>query len=1142
MKKFYSLTLVAAGLLVASTGADAARHFGQPFGVKRAPKGLAAPGMAVQQTGRHPSAVRKVASQDPAERVIPVSPVSGIAAMAPQRVTSGGTDLYGLLNYSKTSGVYDGWYQFTPAGIQNIWRDPLMSASYGYDELLTSWIKDGNICGFANWYQYGTFWGQKYYEISIATGTVEEYEEKEDWDELFPGVFLSVAYDPEENVVYGYATDAIEEDDDAEKGLFMKTTAYPWGYEVVKEIPKKDFNTQCMSMCYNPVDKKIYGITLNNDLVTIDKATGDQTLVAKLSTRAINAITGMCFSTTENLFYWNPAFGDTASSIVTVNPANGAVNTVLEFPTGGEGFGLLAEIGSTVTGDSPLRPEVKSVDFQAGATTGTVTFTLPTKLTNGNTIEGTLDWTASLDGSRYSEGTGNPGADVVVTYSNLAVKEHTFGLKCSLDGETSAEITTSSYIGFDVPSAPTNVVLEKDNIHWSAVRTGVHGGVIDTENIEYEVFLNGESLGTTKRTSLYKEIGKGQPLQMYQASVIARTGNVTSAAGVSNKLVTGDPWNLPVDVVANAQSFELMKVINVDGEEGNTWEVDPNRDPEAFYSGQADEGRGDDWLILPAINFPDADRYYSLYLTCMRVARVYDDAYIEVCYGEFPDPSSMEGNVIIPNFMPQSRDYATYSNPTFKVPEAGRYYIGLHARTGKDMCGVMVHEIRIEDNNLDPASPAAVNDLAAEAAPNGKLEANVSFKMPSLTISGTALDANAQLTATVSGNTTATVTGKPGEAMTATVGTLQGDNTITVAVSLGDKKGDVARTEVYTGVVVPGLVQNMTAAPSADMMGMSFTWEAPKAYATTGGYVDPATVDYYLITFNGAGDIIAQLIGTGINEYTYRLPEGAPQDYYKVGIEARNAAGTSGRYMAVEAVMGTPYGLPMEDDFEDGDLKFQPWIQYGTGSNVEWFTYDINKIATEWKDMDGVALCGVGNEDAVDESTIGMPRFSTKDQNEVKLIVKAWTGEQSSETSFLCADYGMTDAEVIGTLPYTNSDAMDMWKTIEIQLPSAYMGKDWVQLYIKSNFGPDHNYTIIDEISVVGDHDGVIGVITGEGSIFGSKGCVVVRGFEGEAVEVFSIDGKRVAQAVADSETSIDLPSGIYVVKAGKRTAKISVR
>lgn len=1138
MKKFFTYPLVAGILALSAIGSYAATPFGLRGGMKVAPRGLSAPAMGFDTRQGHQSLAHR-AQSGPVEYVKEVvNPFTGVTRVV-ARATSTGTNLYGYLNYTKTYGRSQGWYRFTPDNIEMMWKDPLFTYDNGYGELQTSWVKDNKLCGFDNFFQYGYLWGQTYYEIDLATGEVTETIDDEDC--LYDGgIFLSTAYDPEENVVYGYASDEYEAEEST-TGLFQKTASYPFGYTVIKEIDKANFNTQCMAMCYNPIDKGLYGITLNLDLVKIDKATGNQTKIAHLNSSAGQFISGMTFSTVENKFYWNPAYGDTSSALVTIDPKTGAITDVMKFDEGGEGFGLLAELGSTVTADSPERPTIESVDFASGATTGTVTFKMPSFLTGGDAIEDPVKWYALLDGGAYSNGTAEAGSEVKVTYSNLASKEHTFGMYVEVNGEKSGEISTSTYVGFDMPSAPANVILEKDNIHWSAVRTGAHGGVIDTDNLEYEVFLNGESVGTTKRTVLRMEIGKGKPLQQYQASVVAKTGNQTSVAGVSNKLVAGDPWELPVDVVASQQTFELMTVINVDGEEGNTWEVDPNRDPEAFYSGQADDGRGDDWLILPAINFPDADKYYSFYITCMRVARVYDDAHLEVCYGEFPDPSSMEGNVIIPDFVPQSRDYATFSNPLFKVPEAGTYYIGLHASTGKDMCGVMVHEIRVEDNNVSPDSPAAVSDLTATAGANGKLEATVSFTMPTKTIGGSALDANAQLTAHVAGNTTADVTGKPGESVSAVVGTVQGDNTISVTVSFDGKSGDKATTEVYTGVNIPGLVKNMTAEPSADMMSLNLKWEAPDAY-TSGGYVDPATVDYYLVTTNAANDVVYSLIGTGITEYTYTLREGAAQDLYKVGIEARNAAGSSNRYMAVEVMLGTPYGLPMSDDFEEEQLMQQPWVVYGE-SNVDWFLYPINKIATEWKDMNGIALCGVGTEDAVDESTLALPRFSTKEQSEVKLVVKAWTGEQSSETSFLATDYGMTQAEVVGTLPYTNSDSMDMWKTIEISLPSAYMGKDWVQLAINSNFGPDHNYTIIDEITVKGDVVGVIGVISGEGSVFAGKGCVNITGYEGENLAIYSVDGKTVAsQKVVSNNTTVAVESGIYVVKVGTRTVKLVVR
>lgn len=1139
MNQKFTGTLAAALIAFTALGSYAAKPFGLPGKMKVAPRGTIASSIGLAKDANHKSFPKRVQSA-PMQQIIELNSPSSSNNKVRSYATAGGTNLYGYLNYTHDDEHSQGWYQFLSDDIKQIWSDPLFTYDNYYAELQTSWVRDGKLCGYDNLWLYGYFWGQTYYEIDLETGYVETSEDDEDciWD---GGVFMSVCYDPEEDVVYGYASDDYDSEEISD-GLFQKASDYPFGYEVIKEIKSSQFNTMCYAMAYNPIDKGIYGITLNNDLVKIDKETGDQLKIAHLNTKAGPYVTGLCFSTVENKWLWNPAYSDSSSAIVSIDPKTGAIETIMEFNPGGDSFGCLAEIGSNVTADSPMRPSIENVNFGDGATTGTITFSMPTSLTDGTPIEGELKWYAKVDNRSYSNGTAQPGQNIDVAYNSLSAGKHTFALYVVVDGVQSAEVSTSFYVGYDRPSQPQNVVLATDNVHWSAVKTGANGGEINGSELVYDVYIDGKLVTTTALTYYRTEVGKGEPYALHQASIVAKVGEMTSVAGYSNKLAAGDAWELPYDLVASADTYQLCKVFvnDRDTDDDTYWNVDPYRDASAFYAGQADSERGDDWLILPAINIPDKDRTYSLYVTAMRVANIYPDAHLEVCIGPFPEPTALN-QVILEDFVPQSRDYALYSNPMFKVPEAGTYYIGLHARTGIDNCGVMVHEVRVENNNLSPDSPSAVTNLKAVAGTSGALNATVSFNMPTTTIDGTTIPSTATLTANVTGTETVEVSGKPGEAVSTVVPTAQGDNTIRVVCVYEGKSGDSNTVDVYTGVSIPGYVKDMTVEIGEDMMSCTMKWSAPGPYSY--GYVDPATVDYYLVTFDASGNLVSKFIGTGINEYTYVMPEGTRQDLHKIGIQAKNVAGDAGVYMAFTAVMGTPYGLPMADDFEEEELMQAPWVQYDE-SNVEWFLYPIKNIATEWKDLPGIALCGVGNADADDESTIALPRFTTKDQAEVKVIVKSWTGEQAANTSLQVNTHGMTAPDNIGSLGYTNSDDLSMWKTQEFTLQSSYLEKPWVQLSINSKFSKNHNYAIIDEIQVKGNNDtGVIGVWNGYGSIFGGIGTVTVRGYEGKTGAIYSVDGKVVSSFRMDaSEKTLEVPAGIYIVLVGGKSVKLIVR
>ena len=61
-------------------------------------------------------------------------------------------------------------------------------------------------------------------------------------------------------------------------------------------------------------------------------------------------------------------------------------------------------------------------------------------------------------------------------------------------------------------------------------------------------------------------------------------------------------------------------------------------------------------------------------------------------------------------------------------------------------------------------------------------------------------------------------------------------------------------------------------------------------------------------------------------------------------------------------------------------------------------------------------------------------------------------------------------------------------------------------------------------------------------AIVADKGAIVIRGFAGEKVVVTTADGKVVAAGVAKDMNRVEVAAGVYIVKAGKRSAKLIVR
>ena len=78
-------------------------------------------------------------------------------------------------------------------------------------------------------------------------------------------------------------------------------------------------------------------------------------------------------------------------------------------------------------------------------------------------------------------------------------------------------------------------------------------------------------------------------------------------------------------------------------------------------------------------------------------------------------------------------------------------------------------------------------------------------------------------------------------------------------------------------------------------------------------------------------------------------------------------------------------------------------------------------------------------------------------------------------------------------------------------------------------------YTTDDVSASVGS------VETAEATVVGGEGVILIGGFEGR-VDVYTVDGRKVATTTANGEAQIKVAAGLYVVRAGERVAKVVVK
>lgn len=1044
----------------------------------------------------------------------------------PMKITSGGSSIYGWQASSQAPGFYPGLYELLPEGYELKWKD---SKFKELDEttLKTGWLHNGKICGYAYDLYYGFVYGAYYEEIDFETGHVLKCEELD--IDTSPN-YTVCSYRAKDGTAYGYGLC-----DETHNYCWMKVDpANPGKYTRINDITNDDL---CYAMCYNPLDDTFYGITIRQKFVKINlDGTQEELFKINLDDLAYY-ISGLVFSPVENKFYWNANYKSTNLSALVKLSLDGEVE-VYEPLHYGEEFNILFTDDDNVNTTSPERPLLISTVFENGSTDGYNLYQLPSKRIDGEPLQGKLTAVATIDDKPYKEYPNlEPGSQLKVEYTGIEDGRHYFNLYVTADGENSGGAPNVLFVGFDTPMAPTNVVLDGDHLSWSPVTEGVNNGYLDLSKMIYVIYVDDVEVARTDKTEITVPLPTDQPQHKVCAKVIALCNGKASEPALSNRVLAGQPYTVPVTIVPTAEQVDLCQV------------VDANNDHKGWYYSAVDkqfvcsytsvgEGDVDDWVFMPAIAFDDTETYYLLTYQAGLFTDSFLEESIEICIGKKPTVEAMT-QTIVEEFciLDWDRDYEAL----FKVPEAGAYYIGIHCTSKEDQFGLWVKNLRIENQGIGSKSPGKVTDVEAVPAVNGVLEATVSFTLPTETVFGEPLGEDCVLTADIEAARSIMVTGKPGERITETVTTVQGVNNIAITVDNEGYPGMRVIVDVYTGVQVPASVENMEFVAAPDMRSMVVTWTGPTE-GEDGGFIVPEDVTYniYKAVPTSSGTYDLQLIDrTSKTTYTYNAPE--EQEYVTIGVASVNVAGISNRVNGVSAILGAPYSLPMADDFDDpdGDYAQNPWLIYSDNYDAYWTIGSWHDVNSAFESRSNFAIIADVRYDA-GTGRIGMPRFTTAQDSEVTFAIYAYDAPDAGSIKLMGECYGMESPIEIGAI--TPTSETPAFTRYEFKLPAELLGKDWVQVYIDAELPDPMHIVAFDDFEIVGKQSGMTTIGADGSSVHAGSGFITVKGCEGKQVVVSAINGMVLFDgSVADSRT-FSLERGVYVVKIGTRVVKVAVR
>lgn len=1053
-----------------------------------------------------------------------------------------------------------GLFAFTPTGTgaDLLWRDKLAYNSDGSintTTMLGGWIRNGRLCGYVSYFPIPSLSYYKYVERDIKTGEILLSQNVNTDGESWGNIFLFATYCPTDDRVYGYGFNKSRT-----KFVFKSAPSTDLDQAVIISVCN-EYKDMCRSICFNEEQGVLVGINGRYEMVQIDVNTGEQTL---LYTPSLNPapdydiVSGLIWLPSRQGYAWNfytfgeSDSGEVVSQLKLIDPANRTTSTLRSFPSTYNFNYIIADNNDPVpVQNAPEACTSLTANFADGATSGNFSFTLPAKLVDGSAISGSVDYTLYVDNKATLSGSGAAGAAVTTSNATLSDGTHYVRVLPKVGGKEGLGELISVFIGEDTPMAPVNVVLTDKRLTWDPVTKGLHGGALD--GVEYEVYFGTRLVDVTSETYMDVEdiIDNSGTMEAYQAEVRAKCGTKTSKGTLSNSYIAGESLTVPFTIEPTREQYLTSIQEDTDGN-NEMWSFDVRDydDHNVLTSGFAKDMQSEDWLFLPRFK-AEANTIYTLSFNVNTADTDMLGGTVEVWIGENPSSEDMKLCIIpaiaINDYSPQ-RLTASFMIPA-DMAGADHYYLGLGVKSEQGILSPLQFEtIKVVKTSDNMNAPAAISNLKISTVADSPLKADISFVMPDCTLAGNSIPATYSVKAdiTTSNGLSKSVTGAPGENVSLQMEIGQGDFLVTVTPTVNNLQGMPANGVAHLGFGLPGAVRNLRAEYNESNTYMTLRWDAPATdMEGTPSEDDILTYNVWMYDNDEDAYVLQVTVPYPLTYATMDMSGTTTLTDLNVAIQAVNLTGASPLLEKILCQVGTPYELPMEEDFNGDSFKYMPMSQY-TGEGYKDVTFKWGATTSLSGDLPAqMVTADVGDVIAAIPSKVGaksrflFPKFSSMAYEYTCCKFILWTGEDAANITVGATAYPMTEEKIIYTVPKG-----DGYTTVNVQLPEDMCQNPWVALTLNADYPTLSSRFILAGFSF-GNGAGVGEVAdTYYGTIIGGEGCIGICGYDGLTAEVFTLDGRRVAsQKLSGDYTRLSIAPGIYVVKVGAgRTAKVVVR
>ena len=682
----------------------------------------------------------------------------------------------------------------------------------------------------------------------------------------------------------------------------------------------------------------LWAVTESGKVIKADKTNGNYQQIAETGLTLDSYCSGSFDPVTGRFFLGLNSSEDT-NGLYEIDLTSGEATLVCDYDSKEHILGISFMPVQTAQG-APGVPENLEVSFDGGSTNGKVMFTAPSQTHGGTPLEGEMDWTVMIDGTKAAEGKTLPGdrntVDVVAPTTGRIFIEVT----CSNQAGQGEAASTRYMVGYGVPKPTRNVKAAWANdvstVTWEPVTESADGGYMDPSKVTYTVtrYPEGMTVGENiSATTFSDNLAVDAPAEYYYGVKAVYEGNV-SEESTSNSVMAGHmelPYYNALKTPIDLKEFTIIDANN----DGRTWTNNKGQTYVRYNPGM----EMDDWLITVPFAMKKNESYHIAFETYC------DDAQwpekIEVKAGNGIQASDMIYDVISPLNVDSETPMTVEG--WFSPDEDGDYTIGFHGISEADRLLLYLGEVRISVG-MAPTAPSAPTDLKSVADPAGNMSVNLSAQLPTTDISGERLQKISRAELYRDNTLINTWTDpEPGSQVTFTDDKVPGSGIHEYALvcTTDTKRGQSAYSKVFVGINVPGAPRNVKTAYGDNFGELALSWEAPEIDAD--GYpIDPSHISYLIADVTDPENpVLVEKDIKGLNRTLQIVDADADQVVKQYGVFAVTKSGTGKVAVSDSIILGQPYKDLFVESVPNGQLEHAYIIDKSmNGTNVDIITTD----------------------------------------------------------------------------------------------------------------------------------------------------------------------------------------------------------